>query len=344
MTRNEPTSREWIDLYETARMFKELAPWQWMEDSDVFGVENPESYEIGYCCVMGTLGEVLGLLVYLGSEGLALYEGLQSGKITADNGDLFARQKCLAITFDDREMLDHKDFEIIKSLGLKFRGRQSWPCFRSHLPGFMPWYLNAVEARFLGLALRQTMEIAERFRDDPGILTPPEQGAYLVAFVTEEGGKPVWREKWRKTAPYEEKRGQAPIDELRLARIKANSKMFENAWEVDFFYAPVVIREGERPFYPYVALYTVHNDHHALNFCLTPYAGFEEKFRENLLAFLENVKILPKTIMVKKDVVYDFFKLVSESLGISLNKVRRLAANEHAKNALFQNMMRHHAQ
>lgn len=164
MTSNPPTQEEWKDLYEAARMFKELAPWKWMEDPDVFGVENPETGETGYCCIMGALGEVLGLLVYLGSEGLALYEGLQSGKITIEDEDLFARQNCLAVTFDDREMIDNKDLGIIKSLGLKFRGRQSWPSFRSHLPGFMPWYLTGAEVRFLGLAIRQAMSVAERLR------------------------------------------------------------------------------------------------------------------------------------------------------------------------------------
>jgi len=41
MTSNPPTQEEWKDLYEAARMFKELAPWKWMEDPDVFGVQEP---------------------------------------------------------------------------------------------------------------------------------------------------------------------------------------------------------------------------------------------------------------------------------------------------------------
>jgi len=157
---------------------------------------------------MGALGEVLGLLVYLGSDGLALYEGLQSGKLTIEDDDLFARQKCLAVTFDDGEMLDNKDLGVIKSLGLKFRGKQSWPSFRSHLPGFMPWYLTGAEVRFLGLAIRQAMSVAERLRKNPDILTPPQKGVYLVATATEDG-KPVWRERWCKPASYETKKVQA---------------------------------------------------------------------------------------------------------------------------------------
>lgn len=138
MANNDPTMDDWKDLFQATKMFKELAPWEWMEDSKVFGIENPEDGKIGYCCVMGALGEVLGLLVYFGSEGLALYEGLQSGKITVEDEDLFAKQNCLAITFDDRDILDKEDLAIIKALGLKFRGRQAWPSFEVTFPALCP--------------------------------------------------------------------------------------------------------------------------------------------------------------------------------------------------------------
>jgi hypothetical protein len=40
-----------------------------MSDSDVLRSES-EGGEIGYACVLGALGEVYGLVVYLGSAGL----------------------------------------------------------------------------------------------------------------------------------------------------------------------------------------------------------------------------------------------------------------------------------
>lgn len=41
----EPSLQEWKKLYETAAVFKELKPWQWMWDSDLFAMENPENGE-----------------------------------------------------------------------------------------------------------------------------------------------------------------------------------------------------------------------------------------------------------------------------------------------------------
>ncbi len=54
----------WEELYGVARVFKEAACWDWMSESDMFGVLNPENGEIGYCCVLGGLGEVFGLVFF----------------------------------------------------------------------------------------------------------------------------------------------------------------------------------------------------------------------------------------------------------------------------------------
>ena len=75
----------WKELFAAAGGFREIEPWRWMSDSDVFGVQNPADKQIGYCCVLGELGEVFGLVVYLGSEGLEQYRKIQSGKLRADS-------------------------------------------------------------------------------------------------------------------------------------------------------------------------------------------------------------------------------------------------------------------
>jgi hypothetical protein len=35
------------------------------EDTDVFGVTNPENYETGYVCISGNAGQVFGINIYL---------------------------------------------------------------------------------------------------------------------------------------------------------------------------------------------------------------------------------------------------------------------------------------
>jgi len=65
MQKSEITLNEWKLLFEESLKFKALACWEWMKNSDIFGVQNPADGEIGYCCVPGSMGEVIALTVIL---------------------------------------------------------------------------------------------------------------------------------------------------------------------------------------------------------------------------------------------------------------------------------------
>ena len=52
-----PVIREWRRLYESATRIKEISPWGWMTESDVFAIRSPESGELGFVSVMGLLGD-----------------------------------------------------------------------------------------------------------------------------------------------------------------------------------------------------------------------------------------------------------------------------------------------
>jgi hypothetical protein len=64
-------------LYDLAIQIKRLAPWQWMEETDVFGVAHPETDELGFVSVMGSVGEYEAVAVYVGADGLYDFIDLQ---------------------------------------------------------------------------------------------------------------------------------------------------------------------------------------------------------------------------------------------------------------------------
>ena len=39
---------QWQALYQAAAAFRDLAPWAWMTDRDLFAVEDPATGEVGY--------------------------------------------------------------------------------------------------------------------------------------------------------------------------------------------------------------------------------------------------------------------------------------------------------
>jgi hypothetical protein len=143
----EPSLDEWRALYEAAEAFKKARCWEWMYKDDLFGVMDPETGEIAYCCIMGELGEHFALGAYLSPEGLqSIFD--MAEKADDYSPDLLFMQKCLMASFEDREDLEAKDREVIKELGLRFRGRNQWPRFRSYEPGLFPWFIDAWNAAF----------------------------------------------------------------------------------------------------------------------------------------------------------------------------------------------------
>ena len=83
-------------------------------------------------------------------------------------------------SFEDRKIIDKRDYEIIRKLGLKFRGHNEWPLFRSYVPHHLPWFLNREEVKFLTVALQQAIHVCKQFKNDPEMLISPSNTEILV--------------------------------------------------------------------------------------------------------------------------------------------------------------------
>jgi len=235
MKDKSPSINEWNDLYSAAIEFKKLKCWDFMWNSDIFGVQNPATGEIGYCCIMGRSGEHFALGVYLGSEGLDGLLRIRSGeKIIPDEPVELLNQKCLMASFKNREDIKKRDYEIIRKFGLKFRGRNEWPLFRSYLPGHLPWYLNSGEAQFLTITLHQAIQVCKRFKKDSEMLIPSSTTEILVRVPLKENGL-EWTDGWLEPSEIDEEEimiGAVDEDALEdLLKLKR-----KEIWEADFFY------------------------------------------------------------------------------------------------------------
>ncbi|MFQ6129655.1 MAG: hypothetical protein ACE5OT_02460 [Candidatus Hadarchaeaceae archaeon] len=334
-----PSVQEWKNLYDLALEFKKIGCWDWMWDSDIFGVQNPESGEIGYCCVMGKLGQHYALAVYLGTEGLDGYLKIQSEEISPDDIDALHVQKCLMISFEDRKFLRKPDFQVIKQLGLKFRGRNSWPLFRSYRPGYPPWYLTREEAEYLTLVLQQAIGVVLRFKKDKDMLTPPKKNHYLIRVPEKEGGSLRWKDKWLEPPPLEKTEVVAgPIDEARLERIKRTVSRQRGTWEADFFYFPGAVKEkeGERPYYPYAILFVDHPSSFIFGTDLVTQSELRLEFGDKFLGTIESVEFIPKEVLVKKEEAFKILEPIASRLGVEIRKVERLMALEEAQAGMFE--------
>ena len=304
-----------------------------MSDSDVFGVQNPETGEMGYCCVMGALGQHLALGVYLGADGLEGYLKIRGEEVTETDPEMLFVNKCLMASFEDKNFLEESEREIIKKLGLKFEGKNGWPLFRNWWTGYFPRNLIPEEIRYLTLCFQQAKGVCLRVRETPWMLFTPEKNHYFARLVKREKKGLKWRDGWIKPIfAAKEKEPPVLIDEDRVARIKETVSLSREIWEVDSFYSPIPVREkDERPHYPMTTLWVDHRSGFIWTFLLSSSDDYRAEMLAHTLKLFEEKKFVPAEIWIKKDETFELFKPISEKLGIKLRKREKLPSLELAR-------------
>lgn len=332
-----PTMDEWRALYEAALAFKEQAPWEWMFEDQVFGIRNPETGDIGYASVMGQLGEHLALGLYLGVEGLWGFYRL-SDEEEPEGPDFLVEVPHLQASFQDREVLTDKDRQVIKSLGLRFRGRQEWPWFRSYRPGYMPWYLTPDEARFLTVALQQALGVALRLKETPSLLEPPQPELLMVRTLGDEG----WVDGWAEPGSL---RVHLPslLREDTAAALRQGLARQPWSLEVDL-YGLTGIRneEGRRPYLGYHLMIVESTSGFILGGqMLTAEPSFEDMWVDaprHLVDALLRLKALPTEIVVRREKLQYYLEPVAEQLGIQVRLAERLPVLDPLRREFEQRM------
>jgi hypothetical protein len=341
MKQSEPSFKEWKALYDAALEFRGIEPWGWMKETDIFGVQNPQSGEVGYCCIMGELGEVLAMAIYSGTQGLQGYINIQKGQIKPGDPDSLYIQDCLMLSFEDRRFIDKEDLQIIHELGFKFRGRNAWPLFRSYKPGYFPWFLHRDEVSYMTAALQQAKLVCLRLKDNKKLLSPPKKNLYLVRTPEKKDGMIVWKDEWREPAPLKQaKCSDVPVDEIRLQRIRKTAESTPMIWEVDFFYAPTPITKGERPYFPYAIMLIDCDSGFILDVHLAGVIEYEKEFIEQFLSCIENTSIVPLEILVRKEEAMNLLEPYASRLNINLSMVRELENIDHARREMEKHLGR----
>jgi len=343
MAENLLTLEEWRRLYAAAISVKEIAPWEWMTETDVFGVQNLETGEPGFVSVMGLLGEHYSIAVYLGAKGLYDFWDFE-GAGPSTPAERLIEIPQLQASFEDRNVLRGKDREIIKRLGLKFRGRQAWPMFRSYRPGFLPWFLEAEEARFLTVVLEQVLDVTPRFREDPSLLKPVAGESYLVRVSRQKDGALSWEDRIMDVPPPEPSPIPIAMDVRLLESLKRLPKG-KRKIEADFFMFPNPVREekGARPVFPYMLLTVESRSGFILGTeLLSPDPSLEAMWGLiplNIVRQFARFGIVPGEVTVRSELLFQLLQPLAEELGFRLRQSNRLRSLDAAKESLLGRFM-----
>lgn len=320
MKDNNISLADYKKIYEAASRFQKAELWNHMYDSDLFGVRNPETGEIGYCCIMGNLGSFFALGVYRGTEGLLGHYHLQEHGDSMFSGDRegldhpLESQYCLMASFEDRSSLQKEDLSIIKDLGLKFRGSNNWPSFRSHVPCHFPWFLTKEEIIFLTLALEQACDVGLRYKENSKLLTHPKNSEL---FLVRELNNGVWEDSWDCPSKEElEKKYIPSINQDQVDKLLWQKLPKEGTWILDCFLLPMPIDEKKPPRCPYLCPFMT-PEGQAINaeiFNKDASEGLAEVF----MNFCTKSQQLPEHVIVATERSYAYLAPLAEKFSFTL--------------------------
>ena len=331
---------QWKQLYDVADRCRKSAPWDVLSSDDVFAVVNPEKPEAGYCSVLGQLGEMYGMGVHLGSDGLELLREILNDDILEESpDDHFERNRSLLVEFCGRNEIEKEDRFIITELGLKFRGANAWPMFRSYRPGYDAWFLEADEVRFLTHVLEQSIVIADRLRKYATALESPRDGLFLTRISKKTDDALVWNDSWIEPEPYvRPEPNPIVVDEIQVARIVKQYPKRNTVWELDSDQLPSLITDQERPYYLYYLMAADKESGLIVDFDACSFFDKDERVFPYVLKAIEKAGLIPERIEVCNERIYKLLADPLKKLNVKTVLTDMLPAVDEAIDAFLESM------
>ncbi len=67
---NAPSTSQWRRLLDSTLKIRDLKPWTWMDEADIFGIQHPLTGELNLVSIMGAPVEYHAVNVYRGVQGI----------------------------------------------------------------------------------------------------------------------------------------------------------------------------------------------------------------------------------------------------------------------------------
>lgn len=151
---NEKDMKIWTRLYDAVDLLKAQKPWELLESYDFITVEHKNGKGAAYCRVLDETENAYAVNVYESSDALFdIIYGMENEEIPWHQESRY--NNCLSVIYIDRTDLPSEDRKMIDLLGRKYRGRKTWPMFRSYEKGHVIMPLNVREAARLADVLEQ---------------------------------------------------------------------------------------------------------------------------------------------------------------------------------------------
>jgi hypothetical protein len=321
-------------LYNLARELLVRHPWDLLTEDQLVLVEGVASQELCFCSVMGALGQVRALHVYIGPEGYRLFRRLHGGeRMTA--GEFFAAQCSVYVEFVRLGELTAADRGLLEVMGHLLKRGTLAPIFRSVRPGYHPWYVTEGEAQMLAECQQALIAICDIRKAKPALDFWEKESVYpLLSRRAKEGIE----------AKYEIGLVDAPsfslpipdfgaIDEARIQRIRDSRHPLQGVLEVDHFYGAGMIGEKNQRkscFRMALAVDAKSGFVYAPEVS-SPRPSTGDVLMRVILRAIESTCALPREVHVRSGEFKVLLEPLAQALGFSLRVMKSLPALDFAK-------------
>jgi hypothetical protein len=242
----------------------------------------------------------------------------------------------LSFLLANREDMQKQDMDVVRSLGLKFRGRNAWPLFRSQEPGYAPWFLNTKEANFLTVIIDRALAVSEKVRiNNLDLFEEVDDDKVYTCFYRYN----QWKEEWRKPEishdnPLSLERDLNPVNEAELLLLSNKAGKPSGAWELDLFMIPAPIGPpGSRPYFPLCFMAVEKKQGLIIGNQMTePWITIAEK-RDVIIQMIGKIGLIPRSIFVRSPQVEKILAPIAKTLGVNL-QVGPLPLLEEARDSM----------
>lgn len=334
-------------LYDLALQYRKTKLWKKLYDDTIFAVKFSDG-QIGYCCVMGLLGEHIALAVYIGAEGFDSYQRIADPDLVEHTHDALQEmqlmQNCLQCSFENKDMLlpeERKEAQrYAKKYGISFRGRKSFPQFTKYQPFRYPWTVDEQELAYLGQALSAAIEVAEQLetRDmrSLGFVRRSRAGDAVPLLTGSEDGF-----VWGTTVlpqPIAREYPSPALDEFTVARLKAVER--KGTWECKLLriYQPLQIEENEAPYFPTMLLSMDRTSQYVMVGDLV--ADYEDNAAQALTRLVQDMAdyFVPQTIQICDNRTEALLKPLCAQLGIKMQRRKGMPELDQVAQEMMQHL------
>ena len=325
----------WRELYEAARQFQIMAPWDWMADVAVLGVINELGMRL--LCVLGAMGEVFGLASYQEASGARVLLDLIHSSGQRDPDCIYIQDELL-LDFVPQRQLRKESKKVIEQLAFVPAPTKPrlYPQFFSHKPGYLPWFIDELEARVMLDDIRKSMRFSELMKDHPDLFEGRRSDEF--PFWLESVNEPLSVEKLTWQIVSVEPALDPGLDPKRFdsAGLQAVPQLSGGVWELIAFHTDMPIAEGSRrPYFPKLGLGADSDSGMILGFQLNgPEKTMAEAAAAGLIQCICASKTRPATVRVASENLAQALRPLADSLKIKLLQVKTVPMASEARRSL----------